>query len=109
MQLQNIFLLFLSFFSLNKSKVIKIKQTETKKEILSKINIDLLPSLDDLINELNLQHRRLNLIKMGVTETRHLLRFKNMDYQMMVIMLIIIHSFTFYLLLFHFLLLLLDY
>lgn len=78
------FLILFCNFNIIECKITKIKNIETKKEVLSKINDDLLPSFDNLLNELNLQHRKLNLIKMGVVETRNLLRFKNMDYQMMV-------------------------
>jgi hypothetical protein len=63
----------------------KIKKTnEIKKEILPALNSDLLPSLETVLEELDLSHRKNSLVKMGVTETRYLLRLKNMDYQMMV-------------------------
>ncbi len=56
----------------------------TQKEVFSKLNEALLPQLDTLLLEINLSHRQRELIKMGVTETRHILRLKKMDYQMMV-------------------------
>ena len=83
----NKILILFSFFSFLSCKVLnnnKNNNLNTKKEILLKINSDLLPSLEDFLKELNLQHRQRSLIKMGVLETRHLLRFKKMDYQMMV-------------------------
>ncbi len=60
------------------------KIEQTKREILPKLNSDLLPSLEDLLVELELSHRKNQMIKMGISETRHLLRLKSMDYQMMV-------------------------
>lgn len=63
----------------------KLKKVETKREILPKLNFDILPPLEDLLIELDLSHRKPELIKMGISETRHILRLKNMDYQMMLI------------------------
>jgi hypothetical protein len=60
------------------------KTNEIKKEILTPLNSDLLPPLETVLEELDLIHRKGSLVKMGVTETRYMLRLKNMDYQMMV-------------------------
>jgi hypothetical protein len=62
----------------------KVQKTEIKKETVPQLDSDLLPSLESLLEELNLSHRKSALVKLGVTETRYLLRLKSMDFQMMV-------------------------
>jgi hypothetical protein len=62
----------------------KIKKNEIKKEYIPQLNSDLLPPLETVLEELHLSHRKSALVKLGVTETRYLLRLKSMDYQMMV-------------------------
>lgn len=91
------FFSFLLFFFTGTTSAIKLTKSkannnEIKKEKIPQLNSDLLPPLEDLLNELDLIHRKSALIKMGVTETRYLLRLKNMDYQMMVSMECIVHS-----------------
>jgi hypothetical protein len=48
-----------------------------------KLNVDILPPLMDVLEELQLKDYLKNFIKMGVTETRLLLRLSSMDFQMM--------------------------
>ncbi len=61
------------------------KQENSKPEPAVKLNTEHLPTLSEILNEINISHRLQNLVKMGITETRHLLRMKRMDYNMMVI------------------------
>lgn len=47
------------------------------------LNTDLVPSLEEILEELSLNHRKQELYKMGVVDTRILLRLKKMDFHMM--------------------------
>ena len=67
-----------------RSKYPKIKNAKAPVEALPKLNPDLLPPWEELVQEMKLTHRIAQLSKLGVTETRNLLRLKKMDYQMMV-------------------------
>ena len=60
-----------------------VKKELVKPEPQAKINIDLLPPLEDVLKSLNLFHLADKFYRMGVVETRILVRLKNMDYQMM--------------------------
>ena len=75
--------LFILPVNAKKSRYPKVKK-DTHKTPMPKLNTDLVPAFDDILAELNIQHRRDSLIKMGITETRNLLRLTRMDYQMMV-------------------------
>jgi hypothetical protein len=48
-----------------------------------KLNVDILPPLLDVLEELEFKEYIKNFIKMGVTETRLMLKLANMDFQMM--------------------------
>jgi len=76
--------LFILPVNAKKSRYPKVKK-DTHKTPMPKLNTDLVPAFDDILAELNIQHRRDSLIKMGITETRNLLRLTRMDYQMMLI------------------------
>lgn len=47
------------------------------------LNTDLVPSLEKIVEEIGLTHRLNDLYKMGVVDTRILLRLKKMDFHMM--------------------------
>jgi hypothetical protein len=79
-----IVLLMLVAVVFSRSKYPKIKNQPAPKDVLPKLNPDLLPPLDALLEDMQITHRKDLLIKVGVTETRNLLRLKRMDYQMMV-------------------------
>jgi hypothetical protein len=48
-----------------------------------RLNVDILPPLQDVLKELELDVYLKNFVKMGVTETRLLLRLSGMDFQIM--------------------------
>jgi len=63
----------------------KSSPSQPKKAIIEpRIDTEKLPPLDDLLKELGMSNRIKDFIKMGVTETRILLRLKKMDFQIMV-------------------------
>ncbi len=78
--------MFSTFLSvLSKSRFHKMKKPDTAKvEPMVKLNTDKIPNLEEILSEINLSHRLPNFIKMGVTDSRHLLRLKKMDYNIMV-------------------------
>lgn len=61
------------------------KQANNKKTVQPSVQLDYdkLPNLIPLLEELNLSHFLKDFIKMGVTETRHMVRLKAMDFQIM--------------------------
>lgn len=69
----------------SRSRYPKVKNKQAARDVLPKLNPDLLPNLEDLLEQMNLSHRKNQLVKSGVTETRNLLRMKRMDFQMMVV------------------------
>ena len=65
------------------NKFQKQKPKKTPITPVAKINTDGLPSLEAILEDIGLSHRLNDLIKMGVVDTRLLLRLKRMDYQIM--------------------------
>ena len=63
----------------------KIKNKNKPNEATTSLNYDLLPPLEDVLSEIGLLDRLKNFVRMGVSETRILVLFKKMDFQMMVL------------------------
>jgi len=82
-----IFLLALriSFVSSNQRfpKNNDVKKETNKPKPAPVINTDLVPTLEETLKTLNLEHRAKDLYKMGVVDMRIFLRLKKMDFQMM--------------------------
>ena len=59
-------------------------QSSNEKKPALAINPEKLPPLEDVLAEVNMSHRLKDFIRIGVSETRFLLRLQRMDFQMMV-------------------------
>ena len=64
---------------------VQVKNSKAKPKPIPKLNLntDHLPTLTEILNDLNLVTYVPNFVKMGVTETKHLIQLKSMDFRIM--------------------------
>jgi hypothetical protein len=72
--------LFVIYSAVNAGKPVPKSKPKPKPV---KFNTDLLPNLQDILNSLNLSSHLNDFVKMGVAETRTLLRLNDMDFHLM--------------------------
>ena len=59
------------------------RQTKTEAKKVVKLNTDDLPGLKEILGEIDMEDYLMKFARMGITETRLLLRMSDMDYTMM--------------------------
>ena len=60
-----------------------LKNVKSSSASLPKLNLDILPRLEEVLRELELDSYLMNFVKYGITDTRYLLRLTRMDFQLM--------------------------
>ena len=75
--------LLYSVFSAKKNNEINKAARPTDRAPSININLDKLPRLERVLEDLEMLHRLKEFVRLGVTETRHLIRLQRMDFQMM--------------------------